>query len=882
MSTDRPKRNIIKKKYDISDGMPWCEERLVRKVLFLSLREFRDTHRTTHKHSHIHTRTHSCTSKKTLLRAPRKRQTLPNTHSQKNTCTRQSVHTLQHKVTHRTQNTRTHKNTHSTQNMHISKHLRPHEHNKGKKTNLSQDSYTPKKKCTRTLQNMQTQSKMCTGKMTHTEQHTHLQENTHMFLKNSVSTRTLRSHKTKTSLSLLNSKYIESGNRSQRTQHKHSAKNTCTPDNTQTLLSTAAPARTLRSHTPSSLRDSVVNGISRCQSLLSAHPSWGWALQTRTTKHCRPATIHRDKDDPASKRPRLQAQRKFAQSPPSSPGPPVLMTSAQSNHDNSLAVVTCLTRRRPKTEDFLSFLCLRGSAALPSNVAFLARGRAKEKAGTEHLTSCHNTNHRTVAEVQRDSRSLKGSGGSAAVSSFCPLTARAQRRRERERKEEEQQRRRREGLGEDRRVEPERHLLRPRQLSLQVTMVTGFSEQRTSYVRSVPPLKSSTVVGRRRSPRPCTRRSRTCKPRGHSQSRSLHSNQDLPRNQHLPLDHRTVSNYYRNPKTSSSIKNSGRHSCRTTAQTSLTNSLVIRQLSENPRVLRLSRRRRGLPPDTSPTPLNWASLDSNSSKKCRTLQCSNHDVPLESDCHIGEIPQRQADCDRDVSTEYVNHMDEITGNHIQELGQERCGHVGEMTLEGCISGDLQDKVNVGKLRLARVTGLESSQERVNFTNVITNYDLSPVSELICRRVREKRRQRNQSVSSTIPKPNTRTTDSRTFARAATARPTVTKAAINSVTSNHVHTDSLASYSAKHTAKDTNKATVKDINKCTSPARSCSIHSSNSAAKNSSKGTTEDSTEDSAPVSNYCRTSKGSAKGLTQTKTTSSIKTRTSPRIPPKH
>ena len=34
---------------------------------------------------------------------------------------------------------------------------------------------------------------------------------------------------------------------------------------------------------------------------------------------------------------------------------------------------------------------------MPSNVAFLARGQAKEKA-TEHLTPCHTTNHRTVAE----------------------------------------------------------------------------------------------------------------------------------------------------------------------------------------------------------------------------------------------------------------------------------------------------------------------------------------------------------------------------------------------------------------------------------------------------------------------------------------------------
>ena len=227
--------------------MPWCEERLVRKVLFLSLREFRDTHRTAHKHSHIHTRT----SKKTLLHAPRKRQTLPSAHSQKKTCTRQNVHTL-HKAHHRTC---TQKNTHSTQSLHISQHLRPQEQNKGQKTTLSHDSNTPKKKCmTHTLQNMQTQSKMCTEKMTHTEQHPHLQENAHMFQKNSVSTRTLRSHKTKTSLSLLNSKHIGSGNRSQRTQQKHSVKNTCTTDNRQTLMSTAVPTRTLRSHTPSSLR----------------------------------------------------------------------------------------------------------------------------------------------------------------------------------------------------------------------------------------------------------------------------------------------------------------------------------------------------------------------------------------------------------------------------------------------------------------------------------------------------------------------------------------------------------------------------------------------------------------------------------------------------
>ncbi|XP_074510563.1 uncharacterized protein LOC141779576 [Sebastes fasciatus] len=822
MSTDRPKRNIIKKKYDISDGMPWCEERLVRKVLFLSLREFRDTHRATHKHSHIHTRARKRTPKNTLLQ--QKTQTLPKTHTQKNSRTRQSVHAPQQRVTHR----HTQKNT---QNVHISKQQRAHEHaSKGQKT--SQDSHTPKNKCTHTLHN--TQSKTCAGKKTHTVQHTHLQGNTHTFQKSSVSTRTLRSHKTHNTLPLLNSRYTETTKHTHTTQHKHSVKNSCTPENTPTLLSPPVPARTLRSHTPTSLSGSLVNGMSRCQSLLSA--SWSWSLQRRL------ASIHRHKDDPANKRPRLQAQRKFAQSPPSSPGPQGSMTPAQSNHAHNLAVVTCLTRRRPKTEDFLSFLCLRGSAALPSNMAFLASGRAKEPAGTRHLTSCLSTNHRTAAErknmsifrrttAQRDSRSVRGRpGGSAAVSSFCPLTARAQRRRERERREEEQQRRRREGV--------ERHLLRPRQLPLQgkrtnkVAVVTGRSEQRSSSVRSVPTLKPSTGAGSRRSPRPCTRPSNTCKPRvqehnNNNKHLSRHSKHQLPRNHH-------PTNYYSKTKTFSSPPNSGRHPSRT--QIPLTNGSAIRPLSEKPGVLRLSRRRRGLPPDTSPNPpLNRLLSDNNSSKKCRTVQYSD-DVPLEGDGHTGDIPQREV---KDVSGECVS-------------GEDGCG---ETRLEKN-SEDLQDKL--------------TSALEPNLTDIITNYDLSPVTEVICRHVREKRLKRNQLASSTTPA-ITRTTSSRA------ARTTVTKAAINSVTS--TRSDPPATYSARNTAKGANKGTSKDITKCTSPASSYSTHNSKGAAKDASKGTTEDSTKDSAPVSSYSSTSKGSTKGLTHTKsTTSAIKTRTSPRI----
>uniref|UniRef100_A0A8D0HCM7 Uncharacterized protein n=1 Tax=Sphenodon punctatus TaxID=8508 RepID=A0A8D0HCM7_SPHPU len=48
MSKERPKRNIIQKKYDDSDGIPWSEERVVRKVLCLSLKEFKNAQKRQH------------------------------------------------------------------------------------------------------------------------------------------------------------------------------------------------------------------------------------------------------------------------------------------------------------------------------------------------------------------------------------------------------------------------------------------------------------------------------------------------------------------------------------------------------------------------------------------------------------------------------------------------------------------------------------------------------------------------------------------------------------------------------------------------------------------------------------------------------------------
>ncbi|CAJ1061865.1 protein Jumonji-like [Xyrichtys novacula] len=832
MSTDRPKRNIIKKKYDISDGMPWCEERLVRKVLFLSLREFRDTHRATHKNTHIHTCTNKRTQKNTILHAPQKTQTSTNTPSQK----RQSVQLSQQKVTHRPVS------THTQRNQQVSKQLQPHEHNrKGHKNQLSQDAHTPKT--------------ANTPKNTHTQSHSVSQRTL-------TSTRTLRSHTSQTAPVLPNStKHIP------HTQHRHTVRNTETP------LNKASPARTLRSQTPTNLKGIIINGISRHQSLLPASPTHIRSLQTRPgPPQRRPASIYRDKEDPASKRPRLQAQRKFAQSPPNSPGPPLLMTSPRINYISSQTLGTCLTRRRPKTEDFLSFLCLRGSAALPSNMAFLGSGRAKEPANNQHPTYSPSTNHRTVAQgkytrlfsrstVQRDSQHLRGSGRSAAVSSPCPLSARAERRRERKKREEEQQGRRSKGVEGTRRDIAERHLLRHRQPPLQVrrnnkvALTSGLCERRTTLVKSVPSSKPGTGTRSRGSTRTSKKPRHTCKPKGQPPSRpkeSNHkhlsvqsSNQELPRNHHLPLHRRTVSNCHSKPKTPSILQNSGRNSSRPPAHTPLANGSVTRLQSENPGSLRVSRRKRGLPPDTRPAPPH--PQGNYSSRKSRTTQYNHVHVPLET----VEVLQKETGCNK------VNGAEDTCQD--KDPGKERSGHGEEVRLQtsNSTSEDQQVKGNVEKLSLESISSPKPSS---------TNGDPSPISKVTSRPIRETRIQKNQPASSAVTKPITRTTDS----RARAAGTTFTKAAINSVTS--TQPDPPATYSAKHSAKGTNKGTSKDITKCTSPASRYPIHYSKGAAKDSSKDTTGDATKDRSS------TSKGSTKGLTETKsTTSAIKTRTSPR-----
>nr|XP_033790502.1 protein Jumonji isoform X2 [Geotrypetes seraphini] len=82
-------------------------------------------------------------------------------------------------------------------------------------------------------------------------------------------------------------------------------------------------------------------------------------------------------DGPIRKRPRLQAQRKFAQSQPNSPSTtpiklvePLLPPPA--------AQISDISKRKPKTEDFLTFLCLRGSSALPSSMVYFGSSQDEE------------------------------------------------------------------------------------------------------------------------------------------------------------------------------------------------------------------------------------------------------------------------------------------------------------------------------------------------------------------------------------------------------------------------------------------------------------------------------------------------------------------------
>ncbi|XP_074543742.1 protein Jumonji [Halichoeres trimaculatus] len=142
-------------------------------------------------------------------------------------------------------------------------------------------------------------------------------------------------------------------------------------------------------------------------------------------------------DGPAKKRPRLQAQRKFAQSQPNSPSttpvkvaePGTLNTTVLASVPSSSLLslsssslsssIQDLSRRKPKTEDFLTFLCLRGSSALPSNMAYFGSSQEEE--------DLEDDEEEEEEEVRNSGGSHSHGGGSssqASASSSCHSTPR--------------------------------------------------------------------------------------------------------------------------------------------------------------------------------------------------------------------------------------------------------------------------------------------------------------------------------------------------------------------------------------------------------------------------------------------------------------------------
>ncbi|XP_028836365.1 protein Jumonji isoform X1 [Denticeps clupeoides] len=109
-------------------------------------------------------------------------------------------------------------------------------------------------------------------------------------------------------------------------------------------------------------------------------------------------------EGPVRKRPRLQAQRKFAQTQPCSPNT-TPVKAGEGAPSSPASLLSDLSKRKPKTEDFLTFLCLRGTSALPSNMTYFGGAQddadAQEEededdedqdaAASEVSTSCQST-----------------------------------------------------------------------------------------------------------------------------------------------------------------------------------------------------------------------------------------------------------------------------------------------------------------------------------------------------------------------------------------------------------------------------------------------------------------------------------------------------------
>lgn len=528
MSTERPKRTIIRKKYDDSDGMPWCEERVVRKVLFLSLREFREA----------------------------QRNQLPG----------------------------------SMQNTHTPpRDLR---------------SRTP-------------------------------------------APRALRSH-------------------------------------------TPAP-RDLRSLTPAVFLNGVVaNANGQRSTRLSVNGRSG----RHASRGCN-GNNSRNPADRTTKRPRLQAQRKFAQSPPSSPGHTPQQTA---NHALSLTTTPTIIAvdhhsQRPGTEDFLSFLCLRGSVALPSNMTFLGRYQNEE---LEDDPVVSQNSHRHLSTNQRGQPGGKDQNRRTALrsSTEAPLTSCSAspmgESKEKGKLEAEQENRM-----------SSAPLLRPRRPN-QVSIVTGLSGRITpsskQNLSQASPISGSSKIAKmaKNTKTSSSCASRASKSRHRPGNRRPHpgNRRHRPGNPHRRPgnSHHSLSPLLKKASRLFHVDISSGTSCsKTLSLTPLSSRTTNRQLKGHlqgqPGVLRESRRRMGLPPETSSASLVNTPLTRSSKLRChigevRLNRAGHHviDKEHESKRNFNKLKHNKAGCHvvkeekNDLSCYVVEVRNDEADSHVDEEKPFEAGH----------------------------------------------------------------------------------------------------------------------------------------------------------------------------------------------------------------
>ncbi|CAN7991753.1 unnamed protein product [Ixodes hexagonus] len=148
----------------------------------------------------------------------------------------------------------------------------------------------------------------------------------------------------------------------------------------------------------------------------------------QTPKTVSNSSISKKTSDAESKRIKVHAQRKFAQgSNPSSPMPtPVKMIPTVREAREPVGPPSTLLpcKRRPKTEDFLTFLCLRGTSALPPSLDFMSGAGCS---GTSSERSSSPDGDSRLAPASDAKETSKGANGSSTMTSSTDTRSSAQR-----------------------------------------------------------------------------------------------------------------------------------------------------------------------------------------------------------------------------------------------------------------------------------------------------------------------------------------------------------------------------------------------------------------------------------------------------------------------